>query len=105
MSERPKTAVTVVIAGQEYTLRADAPPEYVRACAAFLDQAIAQVTPRDAHLDPTRAAILAALSITDQLFKTRAEIDALRRQIARLAADLASAIEASLAAGDLAPRP
>lgn len=104
MSDTPtKSTVTVVIAGEEYTIRAEAAPEYMRECAAFVDHAVSQVVRNGALVEGHKAAILAALSLTDQLFQARAETEALRREIARLAEKLTADIEASMPTGDLAP--
>nr|PZN89782.1 MAG: hypothetical protein DIU52_11415 [bacterium] len=97
-----KSTVTVTIAGEEYTIRAEAAPEYMRRCAALVDQTVSQVMRQGALVEAHKAAILAALSLSDQLFQARAEAEALRREIARLAARLTADIEASVPAGDLA---
>lgn len=97
-----KSTVTVVIAGEEYTIRAEASPEYMRECAAFVDHTISQVMRQRTLVEAHKAAILAALSLTDQLFQARAETEALRREIARLAEKLTADIEATVPAGDLA---
>jgi len=77
-----KNAVRVEIFGEEYTLRSEAEEAYTRACAEYVDEAI-----RDAHLqshvsEPHRAAILAALEITDQLFRARQTTDERDRRVA-----------------------
>jgi len=100
-----KSTVTVTIAGDEYTVRAEAAPEYIRECAALVDETIGQVMRQGALVEAHKAAILAALSLTDQLFQALAETEALRREIARLAAKLTADVEASLLAGDLASPP
>lgn len=98
MTERgSRTPVTVIIGGEEYKVRADAPPEYTRACAAYVDQTLAEISRPGSLIEGHKAAILAALSLTDQLFKARAEHDALREEFARLAARLAADIDAALA--------
>ncbi len=103
MSERQgKNAVTVVIAGEEYKLRADATPEYTRECAAYLDRTLTELLSQATVVERDRAAILAALSITDQLFQARAELDLVRGDVARLSGKLAADIQMALAAGDLA---
>ncbi len=104
MSEnRPaRNPVSVVIGGEEYKLRSDATPEYTRECAAFVDRTLEELLQQASAVDPHRGAILAALSITDQLFQARAELDMLRAEVARLSAKLAADIETALAAGDLA---
>jgi len=62
----------VRIVGEEYTIRSDVPPEVTRAIAAHVDAAIRKVLESPAITDPGKAAILAAMSITDELFRERA---------------------------------
>lgn len=76
-----KQPVRVTIFGEEYTIRSEMDPDYTRACARHVDEAI-----REAHLqshvsEPHKAAILAALEITDELLRTRAERDELREGV------------------------
>ncbi len=104
MSEGMKTVVTVEIAGEEYTIRAEATPDYTRECARYVDATIAQIERQGGLVEVQKAAILAALSLTDQLFQARAEVDALRRELARLARELTADIEARVDAHDLASR-
>ncbi len=105
MSERARTVVTVEIAGEEYAIRSEATPDYTRECAAYVHDTIVQIERQGGLVEVQKAAILAALSLTDQLFQARAEADALRRELARLAGELAGDIESHLAASDLASRP
>lgn len=65
-------AVRVSIMGEEYTLRSDASPEHTQAVADYLDRAIRRITGSGNVIDTHKAAILAALSITDELFRERA---------------------------------
>src|SRR5690554_5034892 len=74
-------------------------------CAAFVDHTLSQILRQGSLVEGHKAAILAALSLTDQLFQARAEAEALRRELARLAEKLTADIEASVRAGDLAPHP
>lgn len=98
MSDEPrKTAVTVVIAGDEYTIRSEAPPEYTRECAAYVDHAIGEILRQGSLVEVHKAVILAALSLVDQLFQTRTESEVLRREFALLADNLAADIEARTA--------
>lgn len=62
----------VRIVGEEYTIRSDVAPEHTRAVAAHVDAAIRRVLENPAITDPGKAAILAAMSITDELFRERA---------------------------------
>lgn len=88
----PRTTVTVEIAGEKHVLRSDVPAEYTRAVAAHVDEMIRGL-PSAPVLEPFRAATLAALSITDELFRAREEIAHLRAEIERRAADAARVLE------------
>lgn len=61
----------VKIVGEEYTIRSAVPPEYTQAIAAHVDAAIRKVLASPTITDPGKAAILAAMAITDELFKAR----------------------------------
>ncbi len=97
-----RTPVTVVIGGEEFKLRSDATPEYTRDCAAFVDRTLAEVLQQVNVVEGHKAAILAALSITDQLFQARGELDMLRSEVARLSAKLAAEIQGALGQEHLA---
>jgi cell division protein ZapA (FtsZ GTPase activity inhibitor) len=99
---RQPNVVTVTIAGDDYAIRAHATPEYTRECAAFVDRTIAEILRGGSLVQPHKAAILAGLAITDQLYQARREADALRAEVSRLSSRLASDIEARLRASDLA---
>jgi cell division protein ZapA len=66
-----KSAVRVFIGGEEYTVRSELPPEYTREVAAYLDAALKRVRDTLPMVESHKAAILAALSITDELFQAR----------------------------------
>jgi cell division protein ZapA len=61
----------VNIVGEEYTIRSDATPEHTRAVAAYLDREIRKVLSANALMEPHKAAILAAMQITDELLRER----------------------------------
>lgn len=90
MSE-DRTSVTVKIAGEEHLIRSNAPADYTRACAHFVDQRIREI--RDRGVEGHRAAILAALSITDQFFRARDSKDALEAELDRAAESFLSRLE------------
>lgn len=98
MSERGSTrqSVTVEIAGERHSLRSDASPEYTQAVAAHLDATIRGLGSGNI-LDPYKSAILAALTITDELFRTRSELERLRTELTSRADLLAQRLESSLA--------
>ncbi len=102
MIDRPRNTVSVLIGGEEYKIRSDATPEYTQECAALVDRALTEVLRQGSLIEGHKAAILAALSITDQLLQARAELDLVRGDVGRLAAKLAGDIQMALVAEDLA---
>ena len=98
-----KNVVTVVIAGDEYHIRAEATPEYTRECARYLDATITEITRSSRTvMDPHRAAILAALSLADQLFQTRRELEAVNADSSATVSRMSEKIEGKLASLGLA---
>jgi len=89
MSEK-RSSVKVTIVGQELTIRSDATPEHTREVAAYVDKTIRSIMNSGAVVESNRAAILAALQITDELFRARnaqrelnASMDALSSEVRR----------------------
>lgn len=88
--------VRVTIFGEEYTLRSDMDPEYTRECARHVDEAIQEAHVGSHVSEPHRAAILAALEITDRLFRVRAERDELREEVSERVGRLRREVEEAL---------
>jgi cell division protein ZapA len=84
-----KNAVRVVIGGEEYTVRSELPPEYTREVAAYLDAALKRVRDSLPMVESHKAAILAALSITDELFQARRGDREVADRLSSMANDLA----------------
>lgn len=89
-----RQSVTVEIAGERHVLRADATPEYTRSVAAHVDATIRAVGFGNT-LDAQRVSILAALTITDDLFRTREEVRQLRAELELRSARLAELLESA----------
>lgn len=70
MNDR-KHSVRVQILGEEYTLRTSAPADETRAVAQYFDSAVREVMGAGMVVETHRAAILAALQITAELFQAR----------------------------------
>ena len=92
-----KNKITVSIAGQEYTMVAEEGEEYVKRCAALVDQQVRDVM-NGARLSRADAAVLAAMNLADQFLKEQESGENLRRQIkegldenARIKAELSEA--------------
>lgn len=78
----------VRIVGEEYTIRSDAPPERTRAIAEHVDAAIRKVLENPSITDPGKAAILAAMSITDELFTARNNDEIVAHDVRLLSGEL-----------------
>ena len=83
-----KTSVKVEILGESYVLRTEAAPEHTKAVAEYLDKAIRQILSGGSVIETNRAAILAALQITSELFQMREANGALTGAMQGLAADV-----------------
>jgi cell division protein ZapA (FtsZ GTPase activity inhibitor) len=84
-----KNAVRVTIGGEELTVRSELPPEYTREVAAYLDAALKRVRDSLPSVDVQKAAILAALAITYELFQARRGDRDIANRMSALADDLA----------------
>src|SRR5262245_54741794 len=62
--------VELTLLGQTLTVRTEAEPEYVRSLAHYLEERVSELKKAGVK-DPMAALTLAALDITDELFRTR----------------------------------
>jgi len=83
-----RTVVKVTIGSEEYTLKSDRPPEYTRAVAEHVDRALKDVLSSGTMVETHKAAILAALAITDELFQERRAAREVTERVTNLATDL-----------------
>ena len=84
-----RTLVKVRIGSEEFSLRSDRPEEYTRAVAQKVDQAIREILSSGAIVESHKAAVLAALSIADELFQEQAARSEVAERLERLSAELA----------------
>ena len=83
-----RTSVRVSILGDDYTIRTDAPAGHTRDVAAHVDRMIRQVMSSGTVVETHKAAILAALQITDELFRARADARELTTRTQDLAGEV-----------------
>jgi cell division protein ZapA len=83
-----KSSVRVTIMGEEYTIRSDSSPEHTRAVAEHVDRVIREIMSAGTVAETRKAAILAALQITDELFQARAESEEIAEGMRQLSAEL-----------------
>jgi cell division protein ZapA len=83
-----KSVVRVTIGSEEYTLKSDRPPEYTEAVAEHVNQTLGEVQASGSIIESHKAAVLAALAITDELFQARHQQQDMADQLAKLATEL-----------------
>ena len=70
----PPGRVELTLLGQTLTVRTEADPEYVRTLARYLEERVAALA-KSGVKEPMAALTLAALDITDELFRAREDKD------------------------------
>jgi len=99
VSDTSKSAVRVTIFGEEYALRSEAGEDYTRACAEYVDERVNAVHVSARVSEPHKAAILAAMQITDELFQARAARDEQVDTVHQRIGDLRERVEEALNRG------
>ena len=74
-------SVEVTIIGQRYMIRGNASREYIRQLAEFVDARIRDVYRNSPGTTPLKASILAALMVSDELYKLSRDHDAVKQRI------------------------
>ncbi|MEE9167404.1 MAG: cell division protein ZapA [Candidatus Neomarinimicrobiota bacterium] len=89
--------VRVSIFGQEYTVKAKADSNYIADVASYVDKEMREVEESlSSTQSGTRIAILAAMSITDDLFSVRRDRDSVVEQVEDKAATLVEFIDETM---------
>ena len=83
-----RNVAKVSIVGEEYTIRSEASPEHTRAVASYLDREIRKVLGTNALIETHKAAILAAMSITDELLRERRSAKVIEDELRGLNAEV-----------------
>jgi len=81
MSESEKISIPVKVFNQELRIRTNESPEYVREVARYVDAKIFEVVNSASATSPTKAVVLAALNITDELFREREKLRQLQDKV------------------------
>ena len=95
MNDEEIQTVPVQIFGEEYVIRTDQDEEHTRKCAAYVDDAIEEAHLRG-HVSESKAAILAAMEIADELLRLREDREVDNRQMALRLRQLRRRLEESL---------
>jgi cell division protein ZapA (FtsZ GTPase activity inhibitor) len=89
MSTPAKHSVRVQVGGEELSLRTELPAEYARDVAAHFDSVLRHIRASSPSLEAHKAAMLAGLSITDELFRSRRGDSELATRIVAMSDEIA----------------
>jgi cell division protein ZapA len=88
--------VQVEIYGQRYAVRSDLDPQYIAELAQYLDDKMTAAARELASTDPLRIAVIAALNISDELHRARADSAGADGRVRSRAAELERLLDAVL---------
>lgn len=75
-----KKKVNVVIDGRNFTVVGDGPEEYVKMIASYVDKKISEMQNKNDRLSSSMLATLAAINITDEMYKYGQELESLKNK-------------------------
>ena len=96
MPDASSDVVTVEIQGQRYPIRSSLDIAYVTELASYVDQKMTAAAHRTTGGDSVRVAVLAALNIADEYFRTRAELLTTGTDVERVAIELEHLVDDAL---------
>jgi cell division protein ZapA len=80
--------VHVDIAGQRYPIRSDLDPQYIGEIAAYVDEKMRLAAQELSTADAARVAVIAALNIADELFRSQADANGAEGRLLARTADI-----------------
>ena len=95
--------VTVEIMGQRFSIRSSLDIDYINRLASYVDHKIQAATEHSTGGDTVRIAVLAAMNIADEYFRSRDTETSLEAAVKTRAGEIERMVDAALA--DAAPEP
>jgi len=96
MVEDRGTSTRVTIFGETYNIKSQVEPEYTRRVAEHVDQAMHAIKKKVGLQDALKIAILASMSITDELFQAKESTEKKIEELETKCESLINRIEAFL---------
>lgn len=84
------------IHGQRYAVRSELDAQYIAELASYLDDRMRAAAREISTADPLRIAIVAALNLTDELFRARAEAGGLEGRVLARTAEIERLLDSVL---------
>ncbi|UCF87276.1 MAG: cell division protein ZapA [Nitrospiraceae bacterium] len=86
-------SVEVQILGQSYSVKTDQDAEHIKKIAQYVDGKLREIYSTAPNVNQTKASIMVALGIADELFKIRIEQESLDKMIEEKTKMLSSLLE------------
>lgn len=86
-------AVDVEIQGQTLSIRSDHSPEFVERIAEYVDAKVGELEDAAPGAPTDKLLMMASLTMAEELFEARGEIEELRREIRERTADMEALLE------------
>lgn len=83
-----KNVVRVTVAGEEYTIRSDAPTDHTQAVARYVEQVLRRIASSAPIVESHKVAVMAAMQIADELLRLRGESEELTAAMQALSDDV-----------------
>ena len=96
MPDESPRVVTVEIMGQRYPIKSSLDIEYITELASYVDQKIQSASEHSTGGDTVRIAVLAALNIADEYFRSRDGESSLGDTLGRRATEIEAIIDRAL---------
>lgn len=86
-------SVEVQILGQSYSVKTDQDAEHIKKIAQYVDGKLREIYSTAPNVNQTKASIMVALGIADELFKLRIELESFDKMIEEKTKMLSSLLE------------
>ncbi len=84
----PKNKVNVRIAGKDYTLVGTESDEYIQKVGLYIDKKMNEIMKANSRLSTSMAAVLTAINVADDFFKSYENESALRKELKKVQDEL-----------------
>ena len=74
-------SIEVQILGQNYAIKTDEEEAYIKSLAKFVDEKLKEIYSVAPNVNQTKASVMAAFGIADELFKLRTEQENMHKMI------------------------
>ena len=74
-------SIEVQILGQKYAIKTDEDEAYIKSLASFVDEKLKEIYGVAPNINQTKASVMAAFGIADELFKMKTEQEHMHRMI------------------------